>query len=471
MRFDDKGHEDSGRTNKDSSREKNVRKGWREILVLAVLLASLAEFWVRGPLRLLHATGWNDFMSPYIQAKAWAEGKDPYSAQILVSLWPTDNPRPNWVDTDAAQGLLEKKRGMPTPYPLTSLVLLSPFTLMSWTMAFRLWTLVTIAAVLATALAFLSISAATLWRPRSQLFLAAMFALAPLHTGVAAGNPAILSISFGVLAVAAARTGRATWAGLLLAAAICLKPTVAIGLLLYFIVLRQWKIAAVSFGLAVLVELVGALRAVAGGVHWLSSYLADAHRIFGPGSLADFARSDPIRFNMVNGQVFVYSLLGNTGAANLLCWLLFFALGAWWILLCYDRDDSDVLKISAISILTLVPIYHRTYDALLLAWPLAWAILLIRNHRRQLIVLLMIAPFLVPGPILLANLAQAGRIPPALSTQWWWTAFVLSHEVWDLILLSIVLLCFLSVERRHSSQSGTTAAFFSNISVSKSGET
>jgi Glycosyltransferase family 87 len=448
-----------------------VRTGWRNILVLALLLASLAEFWVRGPQRLLHAMRWNDFMSPYIQAKAWLEGKDPYSAQILVSLWPADNPRPKWVDTDVDQGALEKKRGMPTPYPLTSLVLLSPFTWMSWTMAFRVWMLLSIAAITASALALLSISGATLWDLRSQLFLAATFALAPLHTGLAAGNPAILSISLGVLAVAADRIRRATWAGVLLATAVCLKPTVAVGLLLYFIVSRRWKTAAVSCALVALVELVGALRAVAGGVHWLNSYLADAHRIFGPGSLADFARPDAIRFNMVNGQVFVFSLLGSVRAANLLCWFLFLALGAWWVLLCHHRDGSDVLKISAISILSLIPIYHRTYDALLLAWPLAWAILLLHNHRRQLIVLLMIAPFLVPGPILLANLVQAGRIPPALSTQWWWTAFVLSHEVWDLLLLSLVLLYFLSSGLRHSPQFDTIAPVCSNISASKATET
>jgi hypothetical protein len=41
---------------------------------------------------------WNDFLSPYIQSKAWVRGKNPYSAQSLVSLWPRDNRvHPGWI--------------------------------------------------------------------------------------------------------------------------------------------------------------------------------------------------------------------------------------------------------------------------------------------------------------------------------------------------------------------------------------
>lgn len=444
---------------------KKMKKDWRNILVLVLLLISLGEFWIRGPLRLLHAAGWNDFMSPYIQAKAWAEGKDPYSAQVLVSLWPADNARPTWADMDAAQGALERKRGMPTPYPLTSLVLLSPFTLMHWTTAFRLWVLLTVGAVLASAVALISICNASIWQPRSQLFLAAMFALAPMHTGLAAGNPAMLSISLGVFAIAAALSGRTTWAGILLAIAVCLKPTVAIGLLLYFFARREWKITAISSALVVLVELTGIFRCLTSGLHWLSSYLADADRIFGPGSLADFTRAGAVRFNMVNGQIFFYSLFANARAANLLCWLTFFLLAAWWAFLSFRSRGSEVLVISAISILSLVPIYHRAYDAGLLVWPLAWSILLVRHSNRVLPTLILITPFFLPGPALLSDLAQTGRIPAVVSSSWWWSALVLSHEAWGLILLSLILLWFLSVDIDQLSRSSNATKGCAEVAV------
>jgi hypothetical protein len=427
----------------------NVRRHRHNILIWILLLACATEFWIRGPQRLLYATGWNDFLSPYIQAKAWARGKDPYSAQVLISLWPADNSRPSWVDTDAAQGTLEKKRGMPTPYPLTTLVVLSPLTFLSWTWAMRLWSYLSIGAVLGSALTLISICDATLFEPRSQIFLAAVFALAPLHTGLATANPVILAASLGIFAVAAARSERTNWAGFLLAGAICLKPTIAIGWLLYYAVRREVRVVAISSGVSTGMELFGICRSIKAGVPWLSSYIANAHRIFGPGSLADFSRADSVRFNMLNGQVLFYNFVRNAESANLLAWLLFFLLTACWIGFTYRSSASDILKISAISILILIPVYHRFYDAVLLMWPLAWSVFLARQRSVRAVALIMIAPFFVPGAVLLAIQTQAGRIRPPLG-EWWWNTLVLSHEVWAVVLLSIVLLYVLAVEYRQA---------------------
>ena len=76
----------------------------RSVVVALLLLVSATEFAVRGPLRLLHGMGWNDFLSPYIQSKAWVHGADPYSAQSLINFWPPDNQRPPFVDREAASG-------------------------------------------------------------------------------------------------------------------------------------------------------------------------------------------------------------------------------------------------------------------------------------------------------------------------------------------------------------------------------
>lgn len=442
----------------EATQDGNVRRRWRHILIWILLLAGGTEFWIRGPHRLVHATGWNDFLSPYIQAKAWAHGKDPYSAEVLISLWPPENSRPSWVDTEAAQGTLEKKRGMPTPYPLTSLVLLSPLTLLSWTWAMRLWICLSVGAVLGSALTLISICDATLSQVRSQMFLAGVFALAPLHTGLATANPVIVAASLGMFAVAAARLGRRKWAGLLLAGALCLKPTIAIGLLLYYAVRRELRIVTISSGVSVALELVGIWRSAKAGVPWLSSYIANTHRIFGSGSLADFAGADSVRFNLVNGQVLFYSVLRNVGTANLLACLLFFLLAASWMRVAYHNGASDILKISAISILILIPIYHRFYDAILLMWPLAWSVLVARQRGIRAAVLILIAPFLVPGAVLLAIQTQAGRIPPAIAGAWWWNTLVLSHEAWALVLLSIILLYSMTVERRQAGDKQQLAA-------------
>jgi len=426
---------------------------WRSLLVAVLVLASAAEFCARGPVRMVRESAWNDFLSPYIQSKAWAHGIDPYSAQSLISQWPSGNRRPSWVDTDAAKGVLELKRGMPTPYPLPSLVVLSPFSLLPWSIAEALWIAVNIAAVVLSPFVLLSICGCSLADLRAQLFLAAAFALAPLHTGLGTANPAMLAISLSVGTVWAARSGREKTAGVLLAIAVCLKPTVAGGLLLFYLVRRQWKVAGIACAATGIIGVLGASRLTIAGVPWLASYFENTRRILASGSLADFARSDAIRFNLINAQVFFYSLLRNVSVAGRLAQFVGAAFLGSWLWLCWRRHAaSELLEISAISVISLIPVYHRFYDAGLLIWPLAWSLLLAGKRSTVAVTVTAIAPFLVPGPALLTELARTGRIPAAVANNWWWNAIVLSHEAWDLILLAVLLLYFMA---RGSSERGS----------------
>jgi len=420
-------------------------KNWRSILVVVLLLASVAEFSIRGPFRILGGMGWNDFLSPYIQANAWVHGKDPYSAQSLISFWPSDNQRPPWVDTEAASGVLEVKRGIPSPYPLSSLVLLSPLSLFPWSVALLVWIAVSVAGVVLSSFALLSICGCSLSDLRAQLFLVAAFALAPFHTGLGTANPAMLAVSLTVLTVWAAHHSRKKTAGTLLAIAVCLKPTVAGGLLLYYLVRRQWKVACIAGAVGVTIGVLGVSRLALAGAPWLASYLESTRKMFSSGSIDDFTRADAIRFNLINAQVFFYSLLGNASAAGRLAQFVGAAFLGSWLWLCWRRRAaSELLEISAISVIILIPAYHRFYDAALLIWPLAWSLLLAGKRSNAAVALAAIAPFLVPGATLLSELARTGRIPAAVANGWWWNAIVLSHEAWDLILLAVLLLYFMA---------------------------
>ncbi|MGO8795542.1 MAG: glycosyltransferase family 87 protein [Candidatus Sulfotelmatobacter sp.] len=418
-------------------------KKWLGVLVAMLLFACVAEFAIRGPVWLLQAMGWNDFLSPYIQANAWAHGKDPYSAQTLVSFWPPGNSRPPWVDTEAANGTLEMTRGIPSPYPVTSFVVLSPFALLPWPLALILWGAVNLAAIALAPFALLSVCGIHPFELRAQLFLAAVFALAPLHTGLATANPAMLAVGLSFAAFWAAHSGKLTTDGILLALAICLKPTVAGGLLLYYVVRRQWKVAGVACALSATIALIGISRLALPGVPWFSSYFENTRHIFAPGSMDDFTRPDAIRFNMINAQVLFYSLLRNATIASRLSLLLGVTLLGCWLWLCYRRRTrSELIAISAISVLSLIAGYHRFYDAALLIWPLTWSLLVVRKRSTSFVILLTIVPFLVPGATLLSD--RMGSIPPAIVNGWWWRALVAPHRAWDLIFLAILPLYFLA---------------------------
>jgi hypothetical protein len=77
--------------------------GWRRILLLLLLLGAGADFFVRGPLRIVHGTEWNDFLSPYIQSRAWISGMDPYSTESFLKFWPAGKPMFAFVTRDAAE--------------------------------------------------------------------------------------------------------------------------------------------------------------------------------------------------------------------------------------------------------------------------------------------------------------------------------------------------------------------------------
>jgi hypothetical protein len=418
-----------------------MSKKWQSVLVTLLLLASATEFVVRGPLRIWHGRGWNDFLSPYIQSKAWVHGQDPYSPQSLIAFWPSDNPRPPWVDTEAKSGLLEVKRGIPSPYPLSSLVVISPFSLLPWSMSLAVWMAVSATAVVLSPFALLSICRYGVSDISFRLFLALAFALAPLHTGLGTANPAILAVSLTVGTVWAERNGWKNTASVLLAIAVCLKPTVAGALLLFYLVRRQWKVVGIACAAAAIITGLGVSRLALAGVPWLPTYFENTRRMFSPGSLDDFARADAIRFDMINAQVAFYSLLRNASLADWLARLLGAALLGQWFWSCWRRrGSSELLEISEISVVSLICVYHRFYDAALLIWPLAWALLLAKNRSIRIVMLAVIAPFFMPGPALLARLAIAERFPPTITSSWWWNSIVLPHEVWDLILLAILLL-------------------------------
>jgi hypothetical protein len=161
----------------------------------------------------------------------------------------------------------------------------------------------------------------------------------------------------------------------------------------------------------------------------------------------DFARADSVRFNMINAQVLLYGLLRNAALADRLARLMGAALLLTWGWFCSRPGRaSELLAISAISVVSLIAVYHRFYDAALLMWPLAWGLLVVRNRRIQIATLAMIAPFLMPGPAVLGKLAAAGWVSSSFSSSSWWNAWLMPHEVLALLILSGLLMYWMAQE-------------------------
>ena len=416
----------------------------RNLLLAILLLLAGAEFVLRGPVRFAHAANFNDFISPYIQTRAWIEGQDPYSPQTMVRLWPPEAERFDFLSRDLADGTLVLKRGIPTAYPLTAFVLIAPVAALPWHIAHPLWLIITVFAFGVTVASLLCVAKLL---PRTDLtlvFLAIALALAPFHTALAAGSIVTVAVAASAAAVWASSRRHDILAGVLLAIAVGLKPQIGLPFCFYYLVRRRWRIPVVAAGFAALLFLLAFLRCLVSGTPWLENYLYDNRILFAHGSLGDFTEGNPIRFGLINFQVAAYMLLHNREGASLVAIAVAAAGGMLWLfLICKGKEHvSELLALSALVVLSLLPIYHRFYDASLLIFPLALSLTALNGPlrvwaRSALAVIVLV--FLFPGGTAFQQLQQAGHFA-ALKNYSWWNTLVLPHECWSLFILAALLL-------------------------------
>jgi len=422
----------------------------RTAACLVLLVLASAEFTIRGPARAIHsATQFNDFLSPYIQANALVQGLDPYSPQVLLRLWPTQALHFSFLPKEVANGTLVANRGFPTAYPITALVLIAPFSLLPWNFAYALWLGMNLVLFAILLRALVALAGFSYREPSAILLVAATLALAPFHTGMVTGNVTLVAVELSVIAIWAACRRHDVAAAILLAVATGLKPQIGLCFLLYYLLRRRWRICGIALALLTCAAALGLLRLELGHTPWLSNYLNDNHILLETGVLGNFTAVNPTRFGLINLQVALYPLIGSITLTNAVAMAMGAALLVAWLVGMSRRgpqQNCELLDLSAIAVISLLPVYHRFYDATLLVLPLCWTFVSFLKGRKSAIpCLLLMLPFLIPGGTLLETMQFDGRIPAWLAHRWWWEGFVMAHQVWLLLFLSIVLLCEMAV--------------------------
>jgi hypothetical protein len=406
---------------------------------ILILLAG-AEFVARGPARFLLEPGtWNDFSQGYTASRLWLRGQSPSDPRNFVALWRQEgNSHLEFNDI----------RAHLAP-PLGALVILAPIAAFHWSIAKIIWMAVLLIAFATTVLALATAGGFRHDELRVLAFIAACLALAPYHTGLASGNATVLVIGACVAAVWAAHNRRDLTAGILFAVACSLKPQIGGLFVLYYLVRRRWRLFATALATTIALALVALLQLQLRGASWSQDYVHNATRFFTANNIDDFSAANPIRFTLINLQVPFSSITGDFSSANRLA----FAAGAllmsvWLYLVIRGREERwEFLPLGAISIIGLLPVYHRFYDAGLLVVPLCWCMTqkIGRAKSTAKTVLFLMIPFLAPGAAFLQQLVGHNRVPAAVAHSWWWNCVVMPHETWVILLLSLVLLYGMSL--------------------------
>jgi hypothetical protein len=423
----------------------------RRFLLWIVMLLAAAEFVVRGPVRfLLEPTNWSDLSQNYTASKLWLKGESPSNPRNFIALWKQETgSRLDFTDV--------RIRLAP---PLGGLVIMAPIAAFPWKLAKVVWLTVLLIAFAGTVWALVMAGGFRRDQFRTLAFVTACLALAPFHTGIANGNPTILVVGFCAVAVWAARGRRDIVAGVLFGAACSLKPQLGAFLVLYYLVRRRWQLFGTAVASTAALNIVAALYLQFRGASWIQDYLQNAKGFVTANPIDDFSTANPSRFTLINLQVPFYSITGHASSANLLAIAAAGLLLCMWLYLVVRANEhgSDLLSLGAVSILALLPVYHRFYDAALLVVPLCWCMTSIKDRlgRTVRVALLLMSPFLVPGTAFLQQLSVSGRAPETVTHSWWWNCIAMPHETWALLLLSVVLLFGIKLWERSYTETEAT---------------
>ena len=417
-------------------------------------------FIVRGPVRFAtEGLGWNDFLPEVVQSRTWVQGADPYRANELVGRYPKDAVQFEFLAREAADGTLAAKRGLPSPYPLTNFVLLAPLSFLSWHAVHAIWLCVMLASVAIAIYSALSLAGLRWHELRTHVVLAMVLALAPIHTAIATGNVVLPTFGLAMAGVWVSTRNRRFSAGVLIALAICLKPSIGIVFLAYYLVRRNWAVVLTGTGVTVAVAVVGAVRLLFSGVHYATSYRAAVVAIMSRGAINDFTAANPMHYQLLNLQMPMFSVTGSVPSAQVIAWASAAVLFAVWLRYSVRVRWDGLLPLSALSVIALLPVYHRFVDAVFLVLPLCWAFSASANSCKRLRrwVGLLAGIFIVPGPALLTVIADHNLLAAGLTHLWVWNAVLLAHQAWALFGLAVVLIgAQATFERRDLVTAGVT---------------
>jgi hypothetical protein len=399
----------------------------------------------RGPVRAV--SGSVDFALVYGATAAWVAGQNPYeAAPVRSSLRAAGYPR--------AEG--PRPVQLTSVYPPSVFLLLSPLAAVSWPAAKVGWCLVNVLAAGGLVWALVR-WLGWRWRELRALGLAAaVVAWAPLHTGIALGQTALVPVLLLIVGLLLLDRLRPTAGGMVMAVGMCLKPQLTLPFLLYLVYRRHGRafLAACVTGLGILA--LASVPLLWQGIAWPTALLDNVAAL--RGSIADASPDGPYWFQMIHVGMLWYAVTESDQAVMALSWataggLLLIAGWFGWRLEPGESSRSDLALLSVLAVASLLATYHRFYDAVLLVIPLAWTIDQLASRQHRLTAGLggaAMAVYFVPGAAALFVLANRGLIPTWLTESSLWRWLVMPHQVWALLILAGCLLTCLGQRIRRS---------------------
>jgi hypothetical protein len=341
-----------------------------------VLGIAAGVFLVGGGKRAFHIS--YDFVPVYTGAGCLLHGCNPYNTSQLEQQFFRAGGRAdemNSWDIDVPV------------YPPSTFLALFPLALLSYPAARLLWFVLNGFLFITSAFLILSLC------PQAYRWLATILASLILATSgilLVLGQPAVFAISLVIIGSYLFLRGRLLpVATVLCMLSLAVKPQIGGLIMLYFLIQRiYWRYVAVAMVGALLLLLAAGLMLSLhpGSVTWLATLRANFAATLSPGGSADPRPDNQEAIGDVNLQLLTSIVSPDARRFNPAAYAIFLGLLVVWIWAVPWTNvvpEAHYLALAALSVLSLLPVYHRFYDTrlLLLSVP---AVIVVLEKRRLL---------------------------------------------------------------------------------------
>ncbi len=347
-------------------------------LVLFSLCSTLALIWGFVSERNAHGRI-ADFKLAYYDTQCLLQGCDPYSEG---EMWRIYREEGGVVPADPAQRTKIIQRMPQQVYLPTAFMFIAPFALLKWGWAHLLWMILTAATL--TLAAFLILDVAWPEAPDIAFYLTC-FILVNSGVVIAGGNSAGIVVGLSMLAALSFLYDRYSIPGVLcLAAGLAIKPHDSGWIWLFFLLAGEvFRKRALQSLLVLVVIAVPSLMWVTHAVPtWPQEMRVNLQMTTAPGGNADPGPSSGLGLGpgmIIDLQTAVSVIRNEPHFYNLITYLVCVPLVVAWAVATFRMHFSLArawLGLAAISAISLLPVYHRPYDAkiLMLAIPACTAL-------------------------------------------------------------------------------------------------
>jgi hypothetical protein len=217
-------------------------------------------------------------------------------------------------------------------------------------------------------------------------------------------------------------------------------------ILALWVVLGRWR---ASFSAVLVAAAIGGIaigRLALADVEWLTSWIENVRKMTTEGGLNDYltAKNPDDLLNIQVGLVRLLRERPITDHTTLILWTLLCA-GTLAVMLTrrWRLRGAEIWLLSIVGLLTLIPVYHRTYDAIVLLPLLALSLAHLSAGRAvgwAGASLALLASLLVPAG--LPNfLFRRGWVPP-VEDFGWTPSIIYGHKGWCMLALAALLICW-----------------------------